>query len=496
VTSQLNGTANGHYRAVPHWDGWQPITPPGQEPTTPPKRSRPAPGHEYDGVTIADPWNPGKPFVSFEESARAQGVTVDATKPVPAEDAAPTVDHVALAEADRIRKLADAEADALRIEAEGKAEAERIRAVEEARKLKLANDKAEQQARERQEASEARIAESRRKREEAERARADAEQQTVEERKAKTEQQAKSAKSAKSWRRYALGFAIVCAIVALPVQMSAFYSKSAPWLLAAPLVLEGGAWVVLKGAAAAVDEHRPHWHYRLIAWTLAALAAGINLSHGLTHFGRATAIGTAFASLAGPGVWDLHEHGRIRTRDGKLARRERKTQEKAEKRAAAEKAAERKRAEAERKAAEEATKQAAEELAKKRETTYGDEWKHALALAAALGETTVTEAVWRRAWYDLHGTEPGDTVDIIRGRNTAARRLAAAVSEAPGNTPSKVTNAQRAIQIKTSRERSSYRPVPPVRQTGDTLPYHPAARRAIGDAKRRSNAARRATRED
>src|SRR5690606_13799930 len=116
--------------------------------------------------------------------------------------------------------------------------------------------------------------------------------------------------AAKSWRKAALGFAIVCAIVALPVQMSAFWSPSAPWLIAAPVVLEGGAWVILRGAAAAVEDHRPHWHYRLIAWALAFVAAGVNLAHGLHAFDMATAVGTAFASLAGPGVWDLHEHGR------------------------------------------------------------------------------------------------------------------------------------------------------------------------------------------
>jgi hypothetical protein len=415
---------------------------------------------------------------------------VPATAPVPAEPAASEL--VAAAEANRIRLLAEAEAEALRIEAEGKAEAEKVKATEEARKQKIANDKAEGKAREEEAAREARIAESRRLQAEADRTREEAAWADAEERKAKAQQQAKVAKSAKSWRRYALGFAIVCAIVALPVQMSAFYSKSAPWLLAAPLVLEGGAWVVLKGAAAAVDEHRPHWHYRLIAWTLAALAAGVNLSHGLSHFGRATAIGTAFASLAGPGVWDLHEHGRIRGRDGKLTRRERDARKAAEKKAAAERAAERQRIEKEKAEAADAAKQAAEELANTRAERFEDEWDHALELAAALGETTVTEAVWKRAWHDVHGTEPGDTVDIIRGRNNAARRLAAAVSEAPGNTPSKVTSAQRANQMPRAQRGPARKPPP--RRRGDTTPYVQAARTQAAITAR--TAARRTARED
>jgi hypothetical protein len=47
VTSQLNGTANGH--AVPRWDGWQPLPIPQPEPAE----------GEYAGVKIDDPWNPG-----------------------------------------------------------------------------------------------------------------------------------------------------------------------------------------------------------------------------------------------------------------------------------------------------------------------------------------------------------------------------------------------------------------------------------------------------
>src|SRR5690606_40964746 len=72
---------------------------------------------------------------------------------------------------------------------------------------------------------------------------------------------------------------------------------------------------------------RPHWHYRVIAWCLAFIAAGINLWHGLNAFDPATAIGTAFASIAGPGVYDLHEHGQIRKRDGKLSWRQRRRSE-------------------------------------------------------------------------------------------------------------------------------------------------------------------------
>ena len=416
--------------------------------------------------------------------------------PAATEHPEPAFDPIALAEADRIRRRAEAEAEALRIEAEGRAEAEKIKAEEEARRARLANDKAERRAREEDAASQARIAELDRKRDEADRAREEAARQAAEQQQTEAGRQEKLAKSAGSWRQSALGFAIVCAIVALPVQMNAFYSPSAPWLLAAPLVLEGGAWVVLKGAAAAVDDHRPHWHYRLIAWGAAFLAAGINLWHGLGHFGVATAIGTAFASIAGPGVWDLHEHGRIRTRDGKLTRRQRRAKRAQDKRAATQKAAEQKRAEAEKKAAEEAARQAAEQLSVEREKIYPKEWEHALALRVNLGQITVTEDVWRRAWYDLHGTEPGDSVDTIRTRRTAETRVATARGEEPANTARKATSAQRAIQTKTPRRKSSYKPVPPRRTPGDTPAYHPVAGQEHGAVMRRSNAAKNATEKD
>lgn len=450
--TSLNGTVNGTKTAVPPWDGWRPIT---------------LPTVQVEPVPQAEP----------------------ATSAVPAE---PAVDHVALAEAEAIRRRAEAEAEALRIEAEGKAEAERIRAVEEARKQKIANDKAEGKALEEAAAREARIAESRRLQAEADRAREEAVRAATEQQQAETEQAAKVAASATSWRRAALGFAIVCAVVALPVQMSAFYSRNAPWLLAAPLVLEGGAWVVLKGAAAAVDEHRPHWHYRLIAWTLAALAAGINLSHGLAHFGRATAMGTAFASLAGPGVWDLHEHGRIRTRDGKLARREAKARKAAEKRAAAEKADERKRIEKEKAEAAAAAQRAAEELAQRRERLFPKVWEHAEKLAADLGQTTVTQAVWERAKLDVEGARPGESAEVLRMRNAAVARVDAARQNKPVNTVSKTSTAQRASQMP---PRVYKPPVRPGRRTkGDTPRYVNAARtQAAITAK---NAARNTPRED
>lgn len=396
-------------------------------------------------------------------------------------------DLVAQARAESIRAKAWADAEATRIAAESAAQAETVKAAEEARKLRLANDRAERKAREEAAASDARIADHNRRRDEAERVRQEAAQESQRQEKAAAEAAKESAVAESQWRSYARGFYIVCAIVALPVQVAAFYNPHAVWLMAAPLMLEGGAWVVLKGAAAASAAGRPCWHYRLIAWLLAFIAAGINLWHGLNAFDPATAIGTAFASIAGPGVWDLHEHGRIRQRDGVLSRKERRALRKAERAEAARKAADDVRRQAEKEAADKAAAEAVEQLAASRAQEFPKVWKHALKIAAAVGEATVTEAVWRRAHRDIEGTDPGESAEVIRARNVAETRVEAARQNTSVNAAAKVKTSQAAIQMRTPRTRSSYRPVPPVRQPGDTPRYHRAARIAASDAKRRAD---------
>ncbi|MFJ2697447.1 hypothetical protein ACIO5Z_14635 [Streptomyces rochei] len=383
-------------------------------------------------------------------------------------------DPRALAEAEAIRTRAAADAEAARIEAEGKAEAEKIKAAEEARKQKIANDKAEDRAREERAARAARIAKLNREREEQERAAREAEEKAAAQEQAEAAKAAEVAAAEEQWRQYALRFYVVCSIVALPVQIAAFYNPNALWLMAAPIMLEGGAWVVLKGARAAAADHRPHWHYRLIAWLLAFIAASINLWHGLHAFDPATAIGTAFASIAGPGVYDLHEHGQIRKRDGKLTRRERKAAEKAAREEARRKAAEEKRRAAEKEAAERAAAEAAEKLAQARAKEFPKVWQHALRLAAALGETTVTEAVWKRAHRDVEGADPSESAEIIRLRNAAEARVEAARQKRPVNRPS----SQAASQVPGPKKPRVYNP--PARRgrrTKGDVKYTPGARR-------------------
>jgi hypothetical protein len=433
VTSQtVNGTK---LHAAPQWDGWQPI--------------------HLGGI----------PAASTET-------------PTPIAPPEPTVDLVAAAEAAAIRLRAEAEAEAARVAAEAEADAVRIKAEQDAEQKRIANERAAMRLEKERADHDARIAEANRKREESERQRAAANAEQQAEADAEAEQAKEVATADAKWRSYAIWFARVCAIVALPVQMNAFWNPHAPWLLAAPLMLEGGSWVVQRGAAAAVANRRPLWHYRTIAWLLALIAAGINLWHGMNAFDPATAYATAFASLAGPGVWDLHEHGRIRRRDGVLPRKERKAKERAEEKAATEKAAREAAAKAEKDAAAKAAKDAAEKLAKDRETKFPKVWEQALKLAAALGETTVTQAVWVRAHRDVEGTDPGDSAEAQQLRNAAARRMLDARADAPDERVWKGNSAQVGPQVPPNRRKgpAAGPPVRGVRRPGDTAPFVQAAR--------------------
>ncbi|GHJ04778.1 hypothetical protein TPA0906_66430 [Streptomyces olivaceus] len=385
----------------------------------------------------------------------------------------------AWAEAEERRVAAEAAKEERRIKAEAEAEAIRAKAEEDARKARLANDRAERKAAEEQAASAARIAEHQRRRDDADRARERAAREDAEQQKTETDKAAVVAKSSKRWRRVALGFYALCAAVALPVQMAAFWDPNAKYLLVAPIFIEVIALVALVGAAAAVTDGRPQWHYRLVAWAGALTAATINAVHGLGAFDAATAFGTALASVAGPGMWDLHEHGRIRKRDGAPTRGERKAAEKEAKRIAAEKAAEEKRRAAEKKAAEEAAAEAAEMLAGARAEEFPEVWDEAEKIAAAVGEVTVTEKVWARAYRNIQGCEPGESIESITARSKAEKRVQSALTGTPVNTLSKTTNAQRAWQMPPSTPGRVY--TPPTRAgrrtRGDTPRYVGAARK-------------------
>ncbi|KOU62073.1 hypothetical protein ADK57_25925 [Streptomyces sp. MMG1533] len=434
--------------------------------------SPPLNGHQRPAMPVLGDWRPATPEPEPVKEQRDP-------QPEPAVETAKS-DTIAQAEAEAIRARAWAESEERRIKAEAEAKAIELKAAAEAEKQRLANERQRMQLEQKSAEHEARIAEANRKREEAERATENARRQAEEEQEQAAAAAEEIAAADDKWRSYALWFYRVCAVVALPVQLNAFYDRDALWLMAAPLMLEGGAWVVQKGAASAVANGRPSWHYRLIAWLLAFIAAGINLWHGLNAFDPATALGTAFASIAGPGVWDLHEHGRIRRRDGALTRRERRARDKAAKAEAAQRTAEEKRRAAEKAAAEKAAEDARTELTERRMRLFPKVWEHAEKLAADLGETD-PNAVWARAKLDVEGAKPGESAEVFRMRNAAEARVDAAREKRSVNGSS----PQVASQVLGPKKPRVYNPpARPGRRTKGDVKYSPVASRQASIAAR------------
>jgi hypothetical protein len=250
-------------------------------------------------------------------------------------------------------------------------------------------------------------------------------------------------------------------------------------MAAAPIMLEGAAWVVHRGARAAAVSKRPVWHYRAIVWLLALIAAAINLYHGLHSFDPGTALATAFASIAGPGVWDLHEHGRIRRRDGVLTRRERKAKKRDEARAEALKKLEEKTRRFEKEASDKVAEAARQELRETRQREFEKVWAEAVKIGAALAKEPDDPAVWARAYRNIEGCDPGESIESITSRRAAEKRVESALTGTPVSTLSKTTNAQRASQMPPTRKRRVYNPParPGRRRKGDTAPYVAAARK-------------------
>lgn len=316
----------------------------------------------------------------------------------------------------------DARAEAIRVQAHAQAKtdeaAAEVAAAKAAPQIAAAKAKAEEIERAARKAREEDEEEREAKREQRE-AKRKAE-------KAEAEQMHRAAQSALAWRQAAMSIAIACVVVSLPMQISFFWDPDAPWLGAVPFVLEGIAFALLRGAAAAIDDNRPSWHYRLGALGVAINSAVISYIHGVEVYGLATALGAAFCSVAGPVVWDLHEHGRISKRDGKVSWRARRAQRAAERRQAKERAAELKAQRAAQKAAEEKAAAYEQAVLDGYAARHPKVWDHARDVAAAFGEPKVTRGVWARAWRDVHGTDVGDTSEWMTMRAAAEVRVAEA----------------------------------------------------------------------
>ncbi|MFJ4745428.1 hypothetical protein [Streptomyces sp. NPDC088775] len=205
---------------------------------------------------------------------------------------------------------------------------------------------------------------------------------------------------------------VAALLVALPLQLRAFWNPDRPWEVVVPFVLEGLAWVFIRQAEAAITARRMVWHYLAGVFACSAFAATVNVLDGVLHaeIGPIFGVVGGVCSLAGPGIKVLHEFG-ARDKQAKATRAERKLAEAKAKQAEAEaqareveldhkRKAESERREEQRKAAE--AKQAAEakrlaDQDEKRQKTYKEVWERYEAILAANPIGAISRD---RAWTD------------------------------------------------------------------------------------------------
>lgn len=408
----------------------------------------------------------------------------------PVTSAEPRFDPLALAEAEAIRTKAEADAEARRIEAEGKAKAAEITAAEEARKLKIANDRAEARAAEEQAAREARIAANAAKTAAAKAAEKKAEQAAEEQEQSEAELAAEQQRAEKLWKRGAIGIYAVGLVIAAPVQFLHFWDPKRPFLVAAPALLEGLALVLAFGAAWAVAHRRDALPYRIGIMLGAIVAAAINLYGGKTDpaIGLNAGIIGAIASLGGPIVLMAYEHGIAQKADGipswrenRAADRKREAEQAAREKARAEKQAAEAKAAAEKAAAQ---KRAEEEQRRKdedRKASCREVWDVADAMRAARGSAAVTEQIWSEAWYRVTGCKTVGITPEIEAKSRAAQARMKVVTENPVVGEFSLIESQKGPRSKRDPETPDGRRfnggTPPRRTPGDTAPYSPVAKK-------------------
>ncbi|MGP4114681.1 hypothetical protein ACTWP5_27695 [Streptomyces sp. 4N509B] len=402
----------------------------------------------------------------------------------------PEIDLVAAAKAEAIRREAEAKAEAERIRAKGAADAERIKAEQEAERQRLLNEQKAMKLEEQRAAHEAILAKKA-----AEVAKAKAEQAAAEQAAAdKAEEEAARAaeqeRTERWWKWGARAIYAVGLIIAAPIQFLAFWDPERPFLVAAPALLEGLALVLALGAAWAVANRRDVAPYRVGIMLGAAIAAGINLWHGMTdpHIGLNAGIIGALASLGGPIVLMAYEHGIAQKADGIPSFRERRATQKEKERAEAEREKNKADREAERRrAAEEQQRKeraVAEEQMRKdadRQQQHPEVWSVAEAMRSARGSTTVTEQIWGEAWHRVTGSRTvGITAEIEELSRVAQARMKVVTDSPILGELSQVTSQKAPRPKKAPGEPDGRRNnggTPPRRVPGDTQPYSAGAKR-------------------
>jgi hypothetical protein len=398
-------------------------------------------------------------------------------------------DPVALAEAEAIRTRAEADAEAARIKAEGEAKAAELLAAEQAEKDRIANERAAMRLEKEKADHQAHLAKKAAEKAKADAEREKAEQAAADEEAVEAQRAAEQERSEKLWKWGARGIYVVGLIIAAPVQFLAFWDEKRPFMIAAPALLEGLALVLACGAAWAVAHRRDVMPYRIGIMFGAAIAAGINLWHGMTDktIGLNAGLIGALASLGGPLVLMAYEHGIAQKADGIPSLRERRAVERArrEEEAAKRKAREERKAAEEKAAREKAEAQArAEEEQKRRDedrkAKHPDVWEVADALRAARGPAFVTEQIWAESWQLVTGCKTVGITPEIEAQSRAAQAHMRTVTEAPVLGSLSLVNSQRPARQKKDPEapdgRRNNGGTPPRRRTGDSQPPHPIAR--------------------
>lgn len=397
----------------------------------------------------------------------------------------PRFDPIALAKAEAIRTQAEAEAKALRIKAEGEAKAAEIIAREEAEKQRILNERAALKLEADRAIQAERMAKSAAAAAAAEAAAAKTKRLAEAEVEDEDARDREERRTEGIWKWSARGIYLTSLIIALPLQLKAFYSDDKPFMVAAPVLLEGLALVLAFGGAWAIAHRRDVLPYRIGIMAAALIAAGVNLWHGNTDpsIGIEAGIVGALASLGGPVVLMAYEHGIAQKRDGIPSYRERGDARKAEAKAAreaAEKAHEKKMAdEARLQEKAEAEARATAEQERKdadRKQAHDEVWKIAEAMRSARGQEFVTDQIWSEAWYRVTGSK----VVGIWPELEASSREAQARMKAAAEGPSPQVESQMPPRPEKGPETPDGRRfnggTPPRRVPNDTPPYSIAAR--------------------
>ncbi|WP_327307977.1 hypothetical protein OG730_34895 [Streptomyces sp. NBC_01298] len=399
----------------------------------------------------------------------------------------PRFDPVALAKAEAIRTQAEADANAVRIKAEGEAKAAEIAAQVEADKQRILNERAALRVEADKAVHEKKMAEllaaTAKVKAEAEETEAAAERKVRDEDGRAVEER----RTAAAWKWSARGIYLISLIIALPLQLMAFYSDDKPFMVAAPLLLEGLALVLALGGAWAIAHRRDVRPYRIGIMAAAHIAAAVNLWHGNTDptIGIEAGIVGALASLGGPVVLMAYEHGIAQKRDGIPSWRERRDAAKAAATAAREAAnrtAEKKAAEdlraQEKRAAEHSAMAEQERKDTDRQKAHAKVWDVAEAMRSARGLQFVTDQIWGEAWYRVTGSK---VVGIWPELEASSREAQARMKAASADAPPQVESQMPPRFVKGFDELDGRRNnggTPPRRVPNDTPRYSIAARAA------------------